>query len=229
MLEEHLYHTNARLYRDEKEEEQQENEEEEGEEENWPKKGYIRIPRMQNENGGKTRQREGRRKRAGRRNGCSGPGVSDTCFNAYRSTWCIWVTLTPQSVFQSPSTALHCGVFTATAAQDRDHRRRPGHSVPGQGKKGAAEGDDGGGGGVERALEFADGEAGNFYREGTKGCGDERGGLRRFMATFFFFWGGNGGSFRGGGQDRSIFCVFCLLLCRFGNEKLNWRKKMRLS
>lgn len=28
-----------------------------------------------------------------------------------RRGWCIWVTLTPQSVFQSPSNALHCGVF----------------------------------------------------------------------------------------------------------------------
>lgn len=147
-------------------------------------------------------------KRAGRRNGCSGPGVSDTCFNAYRSTWCIWVTLIPQSVFQSPSTALHCGVFTATAAQDRDHRRRPGHSVPGQGKKGAAEGDDGGGGGVERALEFADGEAGNFYREGTKGCGDERGGLRRFMATFFFFGEGMGGVLEEGDRIEVSFAYY---------------------
>lgn len=48
-------------------------------------------------------------------------------------------------------------------------------------------------------------------REGTKGCGDERGGsLRRFIAAFSFFFFGS--------FFRSIYCVL-------GNEKLNRREK----
>lgn len=92
-------------------------------EENWPKKrGSSQW------NGGKTTRGVG--DKGGKMEMGAGTGVSDTCFNAYRSTGgcCIWVTLTlpSKSVFQSPSNALHCGVFKRrfTAAQDqRDHRR----------------------------------------------------------------------------------------------------------
>lgn len=94
-------------------------------EENWPKKGDRAFHRW---NGGKTTRGVG--DKGGKMEMGAGTGVSDTCFNAYRSTGgcCIWVTLTlpPKSVFQSPSNALHCGVFKRrfTAAQDqRDHRR----------------------------------------------------------------------------------------------------------
>lgn len=172
-------------------------------EENWPKKrGSSQW------NGGKTTRGVG--DKGGKMEMGAGTGVSDTCFNAYRSTGgcCIWVTLTlpSKSVFQSPSNALHCGVFKRrfTAAQDqRDHRRPVIFWYLARGKERRGE--------WRRRrrrrrkrglrircfpLEFADGEAGNFYQRGNKGLWRWKGWLVETIYSsvfFFFFWKGVGG------------------------------------
>lgn len=80
--------------------------------------------------------------------------------------------------------------------------------------------DDGGegGGGCEYVASLSNSRTGKLeisIREGTKGCGDERGGsLRRFIAAFFFFfWKGVGGVSEEGWK---------YLYCVFGNEKLSY-------
>lgn len=112
----------------------------------------------------------------------------------------------PKSVFQSPSNALHCGVFKRrfTAAQDqRDHRRPVIFWYLARGKERRGE--------WRRRrrrrrkrglrircfpLEFADGEAGNFYQRGNKGLWRWKGWLVETIYSsvfFFFFWKGVGG------------------------------------
>lgn len=90
------------------------------------------------------------------------------------------------------------------------------------GKRGGENGeeDDGGegGGGCEYVASLSNSRTGKLeisIREGTKGCGDERGGsLRRFIAAFFFFfWKGVGGVSEEGWK---------YLYCVFGNEKLSY-------
>lgn len=120
----------------------------------------------------------------------------------------------PKTVFQSPSNALHCGVFNGVLL-----RRRiaiivgRSFSVPGKGAKTVTRGEGEWG---ERIrcfpLEFADGEAGNFYQRGNKGLWRWKGWIVEtiYSSIFFFFFFGS--------FFRSIYCVL-------GNEKLNRREK----
>lgn len=93
------------------------------------------------------------------------------------------------------------------------------------GKRGGENGeeDDGGegGGGCEYVASLSNSRTGKLeisIREGTKGCGDERGGsLRRFIAAFFFFFFG-----RELGEFQRKRTGWKYLYCVFGNEKLSY-------
>lgn len=135
----------------------------------------------------------------------------------------------PPKAFSKVLPTLCTAAFlTVTAAQDRDDRRPVIFCPPGQGGLAKKTMVSRGEGGAERIrcfpLEFADGEAGNFYQRGNKGLWRWKGWLVEtiYSSVFFFLFGWR--SFRG--EDRIEVSIAYFFLSLWKRKVKNLERKI---